>query len=90
MGCGWPVVTGSFETLEKGLENHENIPFKIVLFENNMWSHVRIRLWRGSVILEYDMLHVSLNFIRLLRVVITPSVRGENDLKQSDEFQANM
>ena len=32
---------------------------------------------------------ISLNFIRLLRVVITPSVRGENDSKQSDEFQAN-
>ena len=34
----------------------------------------------------------SLNFIRLLRVVITTSVtsllRGENDSKQSDEFQA--
>ena len=34
----------------------------------------------------------SLNFIRLLRVVITPSVtsllRGENDSKQSDELQA--
>ena len=29
----------------------------------------------------------SLNFIRLLRVVITPSMRGENDSKQSDEFQ---
>ena len=28
----------------------------------------------------------SLNFIRLLRVVITPS--GENDSKQWDEFQA--
>ena len=36
----------------------------------------------------------SLNFIRLLRVVITPSVttllRGENDSKQSDEFQATI
>ena len=34
--------------------------------------------------------YVSPNFIRLLRVVITPSVtlRGENDSKQSDEFQA--
>ena len=32
--------------------------------------------------------HSSLNFIRLLRVVFTPSVRGENDSKQSDEFQA--
>ena len=35
----------------------------------------------------------SLNFIPLLRVVITPSVmlllRGENDSKQSDEFQAS-
>ena len=34
----------------------------------------------------------SLNFIQLLQVVITPSVtsllRGENDSKQSDEFQA--
>ena len=30
----------------------------------------------------------SLNFIRLLRVLITPSVRGGNDSKQSDEFQA--
>ena len=34
--------------------------------------------------------YVSPNFIRLLQVVITPSVtlRGENDSKQSDEFQA--
>ena len=36
----------------------------------------------------------SLNFIRLLRVVITPPVtallRGENDSKQSDEFQARV
>ena len=34
---------------------------------------------------------ISQNFIRFLRVVITPSVavlRGENDSKQSDEFQA--
>ena len=34
-----------------------------------------------------------LNFIRLLRVVINPSVtsllRGENDSKQSDEIQAS-
>ena len=34
----------------------------------------------------------SLTFIQLLRVVITPSIttllRGENDSKQSDEFQA--
>ena len=36
---------------------------------------------------------LSLNFSRLLRVVITPSVtsllRVENDSKQSDEFQAS-
>ena len=36
----------------------------------------------------------SLNFIRLLRVVITPSVttllRRENDSKQSDEIQLNL
>ena len=36
---------------------------------------------------SYTLL-ASLNFIRLLRVVITP-LRGENDSKQSDEFQAN-
>ena len=40
--------------------------------------------WKGRAFME----KVSLNFIRLLRVVITPSVRGENDSKQSDEFQA--
>ena len=35
------------------------------------------------------LIFVSLNLIRLLRVVITPSLlRGENDSKQSDEFQA--
>ena len=35
-------------------------------------------------------LRFSLNFIRLLRVVITPSVvERRNDLKQSDEFQAS-
>ena len=27
--------------------------------------------------------------IRLLRVLITPQLRGENDSKQSDEFQVN-
>ena len=39
-----------------------------------------------------DPVLCSLNFIRLLRVVITLSVtrllRGENDSKQADEFQA--
>ena len=35
-------------------------------------------------------LRFSLNFIRLLRVVITPSVvERRNDLKPSDEFQAS-
>ena len=37
---------------------------------------------------HFSTLLASLNFIRLLRVVITP-LRGENDWKQSDEFQAN-
>ena len=39
----------------------------------------------------YDIIGISLNFLRLLLVVITPSVtslRGENDSKPSDEFQA--
>ena len=37
---------------------------------------------------------ISLNFIRLPRIVITPAVtpllRGENDSKISDEIQANV
>ena len=41
---------------------------------------------------QSTLLRISLNFIRLLRVVITPSVtsllREENDSKQSDEIQA--
>ena len=37
---------------------------------------------------EVDMGSISLNFIRFLRVVITPLLRGENNSKQSDEFQA--
>ena len=41
---------------------------------------------------ELSRFHCSLNFIRLLRVLITPSVtsllRGENDSKKSDEIQA--
>ena len=37
------------------------------------------------------MLHwFSLNFIRLLPVVITPLLRWDNDSKQSDEFQASI
>ena len=45
-----------------------------------------------SIICNFNLTQFlcSLNFIRLLRVVITPSVlRGENVSKQSDEFQAN-
>ena len=41
---------------------------------------------------QSTLLRISLNFTRLLRVVITPSVtsllREENDSKQSDEIQA--
>ena len=40
-------------------------------------------------VIEVPTFRPSLNFIRLLRVVITPSVRGENDSKQSDEIQDN-
>ena len=46
----------------------------------------------GTLLYVLYWLFSSLNFTRLLRVVITPSVtllRGENDSKQSDEFQAN-
>ena len=47
-----------------------------------------------NIQLETIGFNCSLNFIWLLRVVITPSVmsllRGENDLKQSDEFQASL
>ena len=39
-------------------------------------------------VLGCKIIFVSLNFIRLPRVVITPSVRGENESKQSDESKA--
>ena len=46
---------------------------------------------RIRVVSNFIALIPSLNFIRLLRVVITPSVtsmlRGENDSRQSDEIQ---
>ena len=42
----------------------------------------------SSQILGCKIIFVSLNFMRLPRVVFTPSVRGENDSKQSDEIQA--
>ena len=63
------------EDVNKRIKRHGNLNLDIVPYEFNSR---RVR--------------VSLNFIRLLRVVITPSVttllRGENDSKQSDEFQA--
>ena len=41
---------------------------------------------------SFNRPQISLNFIRLLRVAITPSattlLKGENDSKQSDEIQA--
>ena len=41
------------------------------------------------LLLQEKITKSSLNFIRLLRVVIIPSVvERENDSKQSDEFQA--
>ena len=40
-------------------------------------------------VIEVPPFRPSLNFISLLRVVITPSVRGENDSKQSNEIQDN-
>ena len=44
--------------------------------------------------LGYNWMKISVNFICLLRVVITPSVttllREENDLKQSNEIQARL
>ena len=45
----------------------------------------------GHVVAHFQLTGpiTSLNFTRLLRVIITPSVTsGENDSKQSDEFQA--
>ena len=51
-----------------------------------------LQLLRIKIVFSVITIVVSLNFIRLLRVVITPSVttllRGEKDLKQSDEIQA--
>ena len=55
--------------------------------------HLQILQTDLHIFLYLKTLYDSLNFIRLLRVVITPSVtllRGENDSKQSDEFQATL
>ena len=69
------LILRFMEDVNKRIKRHGNLNLDIVPYEFNSR---RVR--------------VSLNFIRLLRVVITPSVttllRGENDSKQSDEFQA--
>ena len=53
-----------------------------------------LRLHKSALTIYTLLRTFSLNFIRLLRVVITPSVtsllRGESDSKQSDEIQANI
>ena len=56
MGGGRPVVTGSFETLEKGHENHvlSKLYYLKIICEAMLEQEWR----RGRVILEHDMLHV--------------------------------
>ena len=55
----------------------------------NRWARKTHRTTRQKITRQGQ--RPSLDFIRLLRVVITPPVttllRGENDSKQSDEFQ---
>ena len=64
-------------------------PFKLPI-EDEFLKFAKIYLQKGKQISHYheNQFSVSLNFIRLPRVFITPSV-GENDSKQSDEFQAS-
>ena len=56
----------------------------------NRWARKTHRTTRQKITRQGQ--RPSLDFIRLLRVVITPSVttlwKGENESKQSDEFQA--
>ena len=58
------------------------------------WYYGKELIYLRLYSIEANKSSPSLNFIRLLRVVITPSVtqllRGENDSKQSDEFQAKV
>ena len=58
------------------------------------WYYGKELIYLRLYSIEANKSSASLNFIRLLRVVITPSVtqllRGENDYKQSDEFQAKV
>ena len=58
------------------------------------WHYGKELIYLRLYSIEANKSSPSLNFIRLLRVVITPSVtqllRGENDSKQSDEFQAKV
>ena len=66
----------------------------VALFVQDNWPSFKLRILTAIYVYKYKR-HIkvisfitSLNFIRLLRVVITPS--GENDSKQSDEFQATL
>ena len=68
----------------------------IVIRQDSSQQQLQLVLYRLVCPSHLSLLHpqCSLNFIRLRRVVITPSVttllRGENDSKQSGEIQASV
>ena len=69
----WRMISSKIHFREQPPFRGNFIPFRFKQTEKNL-SKARVS---------------SLNFIRLLWVVITPLVRGENDSKQRDEFQAS-
>ena len=85
--CFWDQLYIFFSFLPQNLCFHS--PHTTIVHQGSrLLMHSSLLLSGLLKILGY--FYVSPNFIRVLRVVITPSVtlRGENDSKQSDEFQA--
>ena len=93
---GLHVTHSGFQVLNSSLFSVKSLSF--IPDSKSQDSRFHKRKFPGFRNLDYEVvvpaegMKPSLNFIRLLRVVITLSVtsllRGENDSKQSDEFQA--
>ena len=96
LDSGLSVTHSGFQVLNSSLFSVKSLSF--IPDSKSQDSRFHKRKFPGFRNLDYEVvvpaegMKPSLNFIRLLRVVITPSVtsllRGENDSKQSDEFQA--
>ena len=89
-------LIGSISSLFSGKKEPAFIALKaaVIIRQDSSQRQLQLVLYRLVCPSHLSLLppQCSLNFIRLLRVVITPPVtmllRGENDSKQSDEIQA--